>query len=141
MRRRCAGTCSRAAVSSSVSPSIAMTPRSGRSSPAIMLISEVLPAPEAPNSPVTRACAGRTRLRARIRRAVLRRRRAASSVPVQALGGAPREPFRGDQRRHRDDDRHHDQPQRRGVAVGRLDQRIDRRRKWSGFRRECSRRR
>ena len=31
-----------------------MTPRSGRSSPAIMLISEVLPAPEAPNSPVTR---------------------------------------------------------------------------------------
>ena len=33
---------------------MAMTPRSGRSRPAIMLISEVLPAPEAPNSPVTR---------------------------------------------------------------------------------------
>ena len=32
----------------------AMMPRSGCSSPAIMLISEVLPAPEAPNSPVTR---------------------------------------------------------------------------------------
>ena len=31
-----------------------MTPRSGRSRPAIMLISEVLPAPEAPNRPVTR---------------------------------------------------------------------------------------
>ena len=44
----------RAAVSSSVSPSSAMMPRSGRSRPAIMLISEVLPAPEAPNSPVTR---------------------------------------------------------------------------------------
>ena len=33
---------------------MAMMPRSGRSSPAIMLISEVLPAPEAPNRPVTR---------------------------------------------------------------------------------------
>ena len=31
-----------------------MMPRSGRSNPAIMLISEVLPAPEAPNRPVTR---------------------------------------------------------------------------------------
>ena len=31
-----------------------MTPRSGRSRPAIMLISEVLPAPDAPNRPVTR---------------------------------------------------------------------------------------
>ena len=44
----------RAAVSSSVSPSMAMMPRSGCSRPAIMLISEVLPAPEAPNRPVTR---------------------------------------------------------------------------------------
>ena len=31
-----------------------MTPRSGFSSPAIMLISDVLPAPDAPNRPVTR---------------------------------------------------------------------------------------
>ena len=54
MRRRCAGMWTRAAVSSSISPSMAMVPRSGFSNPAIMLISEVLPAPEAPNRPVTR---------------------------------------------------------------------------------------
>ena len=32
---------------------MAMVPRSGRSNPAIMLTSDVLPEPEAPNSPVT----------------------------------------------------------------------------------------
>ena len=41
---------------------------------------------------------------------------------MQALGGAAREPLRSNQRRHRDQDRNHHQPQRRGIAVRRLDQ-------------------
>ena len=52
MRRRQAGTSMRASASNSTSPSSAMRPRSGRISPAIMLMMLVLPAPEGPNSAV-----------------------------------------------------------------------------------------
>ena len=71
MRRRCGGTGGRpSAVSSSVSPSSAdHTRRSGRSSPAIMLIKRTsCRRPDAPNRPVRRGPGSRTRLPARIRR-------------------------------------------------------------------------
>ena len=53
MRRRCAGTFTRAALSNSTVSSSAMRPRSGAIRPAIMLTIEVLPEPDAPNSAVT----------------------------------------------------------------------------------------
>ena len=53
MRRRCAGTSMRAALSNSTVSSSAMRPRSGVTRPAIMLTIEVLPAPDGPNSAVT----------------------------------------------------------------------------------------
>ena len=102
-------------------------PRSGRSSPAIMLISDVLPAPDAPNSPVTRpslaneastenspSCfetSTRSMINSRAGAAVARRANHSEATSAAVA----------------DQNRHHDQPQRRGIAIRRLDQRIDRR--------------
>src|SRR3954453_14058386 len=126
MRRRCAGTCRRAAVSSSVSPSTAMLPRSGRSRPAIMLTSEVLPAPDTPNRPVTRPSLANA---ASMKKSpsCLETSTRSISASMQAPGGAARKEFGCDQRGHGDDDGDDYQAQRRGIAIRGLDQRIDRR--------------
>src|SRR4051812_47038913 len=132
MRRRCAGTCRAAAVSSSSSPSSAMTPRSGLSRPAIMLTSEVLPAPDAPNRPVTRPSLANAASMKKSPSCFETSTRSISAS-MQAPGGAAGKEFGGDQRGHGDDDGDYDQAQRRGIAIGSLDQRVDCRRDSLGF--------
>src|SRR5436305_6657036 len=101
-----------------------MTPRSGRSNPAIILISEVLPAPEAPNRPVTRPWLSNEASSENSPSCLVISTRS-MSVPMQALGGASREPLRRDQGAHRDHDRDDHQTCCRRIAIGGLDQRID----------------
>ena len=110
------------------SPSSTMRPRSGRTSPAIMLMMRVLPAPDGPNSAGDAAVAlerARERKVAEplfdvdgqhvIRRASARRR------------GAPSHSD-SDQRDQRNDDRDDDEPQRGRIAARHLRERVDRRR-------------
>ena len=123
----------RASVSSSTSPSMAMTPRSGFVSPAIMLTSEVFPAPEAPNRPVTRPSLAKATSTRKFTELFCDVNAQHGQFPCRRLCGAPREPFGGDQGCQRDQDRDHHQPQCRGVAIRRLDQRIDRRGNGLGF--------
>src|SRR6185437_5443108 len=128
MRRRQVGTWMPFAVSSTISPSIAIVPRSGLVRPAIMLTSEVLPAPDAPNRPVTRPSLSKEASSENSPSVLTTSTRSIGSIPVQALCRAPGEDFRADQGRDRDHGRDDHEPQGGGVAIGRLDQRIDGRR-------------
>ena len=104
----------RRSVSTNTAPSTAICPRSGRISPAIALTTEVLPAPERPNSAVRPPSAGKMRRRARSCRAGARYRpRSSPSVARQAPADTPRHDLGSEQRRHRDRDRDEGQPQRR----------------------------
>src|SRR4029079_11989498 len=114
MRRRWAGTLMRAALSNSTLLSIAMRPRSGVSRPPIMLTSEVLPAPEGPNSAVAPAAVSNlTAIENSPNRFSTSTERLSVSVVTQA--GAAGEPFRRDEGRQRDDDGDDDEPHRRGI--------------------------
>src|ERR1700724_2310033 len=124
MRRRCGGTLMRAAESNSTVSSIAMRPRSGATSPEIMLTSVVLPAPEGPNTAVTPLPVWK---RARREKSPSRFSTSSASIlfPVEAHAGAARKPLRGDQRGERDRNGHQHETPRRRVAVGRLGEGID----------------
>src|SRR5215469_6175770 len=125
MRRRQVGTWMPFDVSSTISPSMAIVPRSGFVRPAIMLTSEVLPAPEAPNNPVTRPWLSKEASSENSPSFLTTSTRSIGSIPVQARRGAAGEDFGADQRGDRDHEGDDHKPQRGGVAIGRLDQRID----------------
>src|SRR5665213_1152580 len=127
MRRPAAGTSIRAAESNSVSPSSEILPRSGLSSPAIMLIRLVLPAPEGPNrtvAPLSLANSAFTENSPSFF--------STSTVsilgPVQTRLRTAGEPFRRDQGGERNDDGDDHQRERSPVSARYLPQRVDRRR-------------
>src|SRR3954464_11206974 len=98
-------------VSSSVSSSSVTIPRSGRNRPAIMLTSEVLPAPDAPNRPVTRPSLANAASMENSPSCFETSRRS-MSASVQAPRGAACKELGGDQRGHRNHDGDHDQAKR-----------------------------
>src|SRR5437763_2614699 len=115
----------RAEESNSVSSSSTMRPRSGAINPAIMLMSVVLPAPEGPNRPATPL---EILTRALIKKSPSRFSTSTASIlfPMKPRAGAPRQPFRGNERRKRDEDRDQHKARRRGVSARRLGERVDR---------------
>src|SRR5579862_3747354 len=125
MRRRRGGTKTPRSVSVSASPSTRMRPWSGRISPATMLISVVLPAPERPKRAVRPAplsnAASSTKAPRRWVSATLSMRSEAKRPAGRALD----QRFRSKQRRQRDRDRHKRQAERPKVAARHLDQRVD----------------
>src|SRR5262245_59679504 len=126
MRRRCAGTLILAAESNSTSSPIAMRPRSGVTSPAIMLTMDVLPEPEGPNSAVTPPSVSNF---AATEKSPRRFSTSTSMLlPVEPRTGAPREPFRHHERRERDHDGNDNEAQRGSIATGHLGISIDGRR-------------
>src|ERR1700730_4909228 len=127
MRRRCGGRLMRFSESNSTVSSIAMRPRSGASSPEIMLTSVVLPAPEGPNTAVTPLLVAKRALR---EKSPSRFSTSTASMlfPVEAHAGAARQPFGRYQRGKRDRDRHEHQARRLRVAVGHLGEGVDGRR-------------
>src|SRR5437763_8066989 len=103
-----------------------MRPRSGISKPATILTIEVLPEPEGPNSAVTPS--GASNFAAMLNApSCFSTSTASISAPVQPRASAPRQPFGGDQRDERDDDRDNDQPRGGGIAAGNLQIGVDRR--------------
>src|SRR5215831_2570621 len=126
MSRRCAGTFTPDLPSNNTLSPNWMRPRSGVSSPAIMLTIDVLPEPEAPNSAVTPSAASNA---AAIEKSPRRFSTSTASMlfPVKARSRAPREPFRDDQRQQRDRDRDQHQPAGGGIAAGNIGIGVDRR--------------
>ena len=96
--RRC-----RVAVSTSTRPSTTTRPRSGRISPAMMLTSEVLPEPDAPNSAVSRPPLSKAASSVKAAQPVTDVDRRAS-FDVHPPADAARQRFGDDQRDHRDGD-------------------------------------
>src|SRR5436190_6074885 len=125
MRRRCAGTLVRVALSNKTVSSSAMRPRSGVTRPAIMLTIEVLPAPEGPYSAVAPPSVSN---RAAIAKSPRRFSTSTKSISVSVIAhaGAPREPLRRNQRRERDHDGDDDKAGRGGIAVRDLREGVDR---------------
>src|SRR6202171_5582930 len=109
----------RLAESNSTVSAIAIRPRSGASSPEIMLTSVVLPAPEGPNTAVTPLPVWKRALR---EKSPSRFWTSTASIlfPVEAQAGAARQPFGGDQRDERNGDGHQHEAPRSRVAVGHL---------------------
>src|SRR5579864_7858069 len=132
MRRRRAGTKMPRPVSVNTSPSTTIRPRSGRRSPAIALISEVLPAPERPNSAVRPSALSNEASSVKPPKwcatATL-----SMSEAVNAARRALDQDFGDQERGERDRDRHQGQAKRGEIAAGGLDQRIDRGRQRLGF--------
>ena len=112
-----------------------MRPASGRTSPAIMLTSVVLPAPDGPNSPVTGPSLSNAMARSRSPTAYAGQGRA-PSFPVQPACRAACEEFGRQQRRHCDHDGDDHKAQRGGVTRRRLRIGIDRGRDRLGFARD-----
>src|ERR1700681_4414399 len=124
MRRRCGGRLMRSAESNSTVSSIAIRPRSGATSPEIMLISVVLPAPEGPDTAVTPLPVWKRALRTK---SPSRFSTSTPSIlfPVEAHAGAARQPFGGHQRGERDGDGHQHEASRRRIAIGHLGEGVD----------------
>src|ERR1044072_756706 len=125
MPRRCGGTFTLPFESKSRVLPLWMRPRSGVTSPATMLTTEVLPEPEGPNSAVTPPVASNFAV---IVKSPSRFSTSTASIlfPVEARAGAPREPFGKNQCDERDDDRDDDKPPGCRVRVGNLSVGIDR---------------
>ena len=87
MRRRCFGTNTPRSVSTSVWPSTATRPRSGRIRPPTISTSVVLPEPERPNSAVTPGCEVKRAARRKVAARVL-------DVDVEAHVATCRAPMR-----------------------------------------------
>src|SRR3569623_361570 len=126
MRRRYGGTCNFRAVSSIASPPMTMVPRLGFDRPAIMLMIELLPAPDAPNRPVTRLSLSNAASSLNSPSCLVTLT-LSMSQPMNAAQRASREELRRDQRADRHAGGNNDQPQGGQVAVRHLNQRIDRR--------------
>src|SRR6266851_4028955 len=121
MRRRRAGTKIARSVSVRTSPSTIICPRSGRRSPAIALISEVLPAPERPNSAVRPPALSNAASSAKLPKWCW----TATLSTSKSLGAARRpldQHLGNEQGGERDRDRHQGQPKRRQIAARNLDQ-------------------
>src|SRR6266496_242806 len=117
MPRRCGGTFTPSESNNSV-PLDETRPRSGVTRPATMLMIEVLPEPDGPNSAVTPSAASNfaamVKSANRFSTATL-----SMSASVQPNVGAAREPFGADQGDQRDQDRdEHQSPGRRIAARG-----------------------
>src|SRR3954447_5915427 len=126
MWRRCGGWFWPAESNSSV-PLQRMRPRSGVTSPATMLIIEVLPEPDGPNSAVTPSAA--SNFAAMLKSpSCFSTSTTSMSATVQSSAGTPRQPLGGDQRDERDNDRNDREPSGRCIAAGDLQIGIDRRR-------------
>src|SRR5712691_3742503 len=125
MRRRRVAMKTPCSVSVSTTPSTTMRARSGRKSPAIALISEVLPAPERPKRavrpPALSNAASRTKLPKRCATATL-----SMSEPVRAAARPLDHRFGDEQCGERDRDRDEGQPQRGEIAAGNLEEGVDR---------------
>src|SRR6185437_7437008 len=127
MRRRQAGTSMRASPSNRTSPSSLIWPRSGLSSPAIILMTLVLPAPEGPNKTVAPLSLANDALSVNAP-SVFSIFIVSTSLSVQPRGGAARQPFRCDKRGERDDHGDGHQRERGAIAARHLRERVDRRR-------------
>ena len=90
-----------------------------------MLTTVVFPAPEGPNNAVTPPAASK-RTASLNAPSSFSTSTASTIIPVEAHAGAAGEPFRGEERRKRQDDREQHQPACRGVAAGNLHQGVDR---------------
>src|SRR5450755_3828049 len=121
------GTSMRAASSNSTSPSSAMRPRSGLSSPAIMLTTVVLPAPDGPNKTVAPVSLANFAVTAKSP-SFFSTSTANISNPVESRMSAAGEPFRRDQGGKRNDHGDDHQRERGGIAARHLRERVDRRR-------------
>src|SRR3954452_18078702 len=103
MPRRCGGMFTPAESNSNI-PLDETRPRSGVTRPATMLMIEVLPEPDGPNSAVTPALA--SNFAAMLKSANrFSTSRLSMSASMQPHAGAAREPFGADQRDQRDRDR------------------------------------
>src|SRR6266536_5379018 len=123
MRRRRAGTKMLRSVSVTTSLSIMIFPRSGRSRPAIALISEVLPAPERPKSAVRPPALSNAALSKKLPKWCSTATRS-TSKPLSAAR-CPLDQHLGDEQGcERDRDRHNGQAKRGQIAAGNLDQHI-----------------
>ena len=101
--------------SNSTVPSSAMRPRSGATSPAIMLTMVVLPAPDGPNKAVTPVDVSNFAVTEKSPKFLFASKTSMSVAPI-AHAGAAREPFGDNQRGKRDhdgDDRQAGRPRRR----------------------------
>src|SRR4030081_2033682 len=115
MPRRCAGRFTLAESNSNV-PLDETRPRSGVTRPATMLMIEVLPEPDGPNSAVTLPAASNFAA-TRKSPSCFSTSTLSMSAPVHPHAGTAREPFGADQRDQRDRDRDEYQPPGGGVAV------------------------
>src|SRR3982074_2611662 len=115
MTRRCAGRFPPPAEANSSVPLHGMWPRSGITSPATMLMIEVLPEPDGPNSAVTPSAAWN--FAAMVKSAnCFSTSTLSMSAPVQPHAGAACEPFGADQRDQRDHDRDQHETPGSGIA-------------------------
>src|SRR5882672_5674344 len=119
------------ALSKTASPSISMRPRSGRRIPAIALTTDVLPAPEGPNSAVTPSPASK----AAFSRKTPRRRSMASLrvIARDPAGGTVYQHLRREQGRQRERNRNERHAQGLRVARRRLRIGVDGERQGAGL--------
>src|SRR5438477_10232171 len=103
-----------------------MRPRSGLTSPAIMLTRLVLPEPDGPNRAVTRLSVSNRAAIANSPSCFSTSTLSTWSASVQPRAGASREPFGGDKRDKRNRDCDDDKPKRRRVAARHLRIGVDR---------------
>src|SRR5450830_1219274 len=103
MRLHQAGTLMRAASSNKTSPSSTIRPRSGRNSPAIILMMLVLPAPDGPNNAVAPLSPENSAFKENSPSCFSTSTTSILS-PMETRGGTPDKPIRRDQCSERDDD-------------------------------------
>src|SRR5215510_5699219 len=115
----------RALESNSTMSAMAMRPRSGVTSPAIMLTSVVLPEPEGPNTAVTPFAVAKRALRVNSPR-LFSTSTLSKLFSVKAHASPARQPLGDDERHQRECDRDEDQASSACIATGNLGERVDR---------------
>src|SRR3954467_10226620 len=124
MWRRCGGRLKPPAESKSSVPVHEKRPRSGVSRPATMLMIEVLPEPEGPNSAITPS--GVSKFAATLKSpSCFSRSTTSMSAPMQPGAGAPGQPFGGNKRHQGDHDSDHDKARRRSITTRHLQVGVD----------------
>src|ERR1035437_5002459 len=124
MRRRQTGTLMCAASSNRTSPSSTIRPRSGRNSPAIILMMLVLPAPDGPNNAVAPLSPANSAFKENSP-SCFSTSTTNMSGPMQTRGSAPGEPFRRDQRGERNNHSNDHERERGAVATRHLRECVD----------------